>query len=295
MALSWRLGTVSGIPVRLHITMLLIPFLLYSKRSLESPLAFAVETGIVVLLFGSVLLHELGHALMARRFGVRTLDIVLTPIGGMARVIDMPSRPRHEIAIALAGPLVSLGIAGLGLVLGLAVSAAPFVPRAVDEGVVYLAGINLMLGVFNLVPALPMDGGRVLRGYLALKRDFLTATRMAARVGRIIAVAGFIAALLWLDSWSLAAIAVFVYLAAGGEERMALWREMQKQGSAGGPTQAGFPGVRTFVWTWPSQNGGPQRPSGWAEPGGALPDRREVIVVEGGKVEVISRKDPDGP
>jgi Zn-dependent protease len=282
MALSLSLGTVSGIPVRLHVTMLLIPFLLYSERSLESPLAFAVETGIVVLLFGSVLLHELGHALTARRFGVRTLDIVLTPIGGMARVIDMPSRPRHEIAIALAGPLVSLALAGAAMGLGLA--AAPLVPRAVEQGLVYLAGINLMLGVFNLVPALPMDGGRVLRGYLALRRDFLTATRMAVRVGRVIAVAGFAAAVLWFHSWSLAAIAVFVYLAAGSEERMALWREMQKRAAAEGPAQAGFPGVRTFVWTWPQQGGGPKPP-----------DRGNVIVVEGGKAEVISRKDPGEP
>jgi hypothetical protein len=142
--------------------------------------------------------------------------------------------------------------------------------------------MNVVLGVFNLVPALPMDGGRVLRGVLALKRDYLSATRIAVRIGRAIAIAGFAYAV-YAGDFILGFIAVFVFFGAGTEERIALMREAARQGGGAAPGGP-FGGVHTFVWT----SGGGSRTAP------ATPRRDdEVIVIQGGKAEVISRKDPD--
>jgi Zn-dependent protease len=303
MGWSWKIGTLFGIPVRLHLSMVLIPILAFGWVPGSGPAAVVTTAALVVLLFGSVLLHELGHALVARRFGVRTMDIILTPLGGMARVIDMPRNPRHEIAIAVAGPVVSLAIAGIALVSTILLAMAPIVPAVAFEGLGILMWVNTMLGLFNLVPALPMDGGRILRGLLALKYDFLKATRIAARIGRIIAVVGGVLAVFYFKSWSLAAIAVFVYFSAGMEERVAAWREARRQAATGwrGPVgQAGDrsqPRAATYTWTWTSRDGGPsgaghppQRRPGWR--GRPTEPDNDVVVIEGGKAEVISRKDP---
>jgi stage IV sporulation protein FB len=292
MSWSWKIGTLFGIPVRLHVSMVLIPFLAFGWVSGSGPAALITAAALVVLLFGSVLLHELGHALVARRFGVRTMDIVLTPLGGMARVIDMPRSPQHEIAIAVAGPIVSLTIAGVALVTNILLLMAPIVPAVAFEGLGILMWVNTMLGLFNLVPALPMDGGRVLRGLLALKYDFLKATRIAARIGRVIAVVGGVLGVVYFESWSLAAIAVFVFFSAGMEERVAEWREARRQAAAGwndsidGARRRAGP--RTHTWTWTSRSNGPSRPQPPRRPN----SDRDVVVIEGGKAEVISRKDP---
>jgi stage IV sporulation protein FB len=280
---SWKIGTLFGIPVRL---------LAFGWVSGSGPAALITAAALVVLLFGSVLLHELGHALVARRFGVRTMDIVLTPLGGMARVIDMPRSPKHEIAIAVAGPIVSLAIAGVALVTNILLLFAPIVPAVAFEGLGILMWVNTMLGLFNLVPALPMDGGRILRGLLALKYDFLKATRIAARIGRVIAVVGGVLGVIYFESWTLAAIAVFVYFSAGMEERVAEWREAQRRAAAGwneASNGAGRrAGPRTYTWTWTSRGGGQNRPQPPRRPS----SDRDVVVIEGGKAEVISRKDP---
>jgi hypothetical protein len=173
--------------------------------------------------------------------------------------------------------------------------------------------INLMLGLFNLVPALPMDGGRVLRGILALKRDHLSATIIAARVGRVLAVVGVAAALVD-GNFTLGLISVFVYLAAGSEVRMAQMRAYQEKmqespfaKSAGGPFGQG-PG-RVWSWSWtsggrpgevkmkrphqrppPSDSQAPNSNEGWSESG--IDEDRDVVVV-GGKAKVIGRKDPE--
>jgi Zn-dependent protease len=313
--MSWTIGTVFGIPVRLHYSMLLLPFLTMNWVSTDGLLGLVSWLGLAVLLFGSVLLHELGHALTARRFGVHTYDIVLTPIGGMARVVNMPKNPRHEIAIAIAGPLVSLAIAGVSFFLQIPLALLPIaIPSRIYEALFVLSGANVVLGVFNLIPALPMDGGRVLRGALALKRDYLTATRIAARIGRILAVAGGLYAL-YIGHWPLALIAVFVYISAGSEVRMATLRAYQEtakdspfegpfgpfaSSSDGGPRRPG----NVWTWTWRTGQDYPPGPSprprqrppedppdrSWSA--GDNEYRREVINI-GGKAEVISRKDPD--
>jgi Zn-dependent protease len=301
--MSWTLGKIFGIPVRLHYSMLLLPLLTMSWVSGSGLAGIVSWLGLAVLLFGSVLLHELGHALTARRFGVRTYDILLTPIGGMARVVDMPRNARQEIAIAIAGPLVSLSLAGIGFLLQFPLALLPFsIPDRMYEVLFVLVGANLMLGLFNLAPALPMDGGRVLRGILALKRDYLTATRIAARVGRMLAVVAGIYAFL-TGHWSLTIIAVFVYVAAGTEVRMAEMRDARERagGANFGPfgpfAAASGQGSGGFRWTgtWPSGQGERRaapgrRDDGWSR--GERSRRRTVINV-GGKAEVISRGDPN--
>ena len=173
-----------------------------------------------------------------------------------------------------------------------------------------LSGANVVLGVFNLIPALPMDGGRVLRGVLALRRDYLTATRIAARIGRILAIGGGLYAL-YIGHWPLALIAVFVYIAAGSEVRMAelrAYRESAKDSPFNGPfdpfTPAGGHRRPGNVWTWSwrsgqdyprgptSQQHTPEAPADGDWSTGDNGSRREVINI-GGKAEVISRKDPD--
>jgi len=262
MGMAFKIGSLFGIPIRLHITMAIVPFFAFSSVESGDPVGFAIALVLTVLLFGSVVAHELGHALTARRFGVRTEDIVLLPIGGVARIVNLPKRPAHEIAIAAAGPAVSIGIAALvGFLL---IIPSHFMPPLVAAAAGAFVEMNFILGVFNLVPALPMDGGRVLRGVLALKRDYLSATRIAVRIGRAIAIAGFVYAV-WAGDVMLGFIAAFVFFGAGAEERIAWMRETAHHGGVAGP-------------------GGPFAPP--------LTDR-DVIVIQGGKAEVISRKDRD--
>jgi hypothetical protein len=207
--------------------------------------------------------------------------------------MNMPSNPKQEIAIAIAGPIVSLAIAAISF---FAVFVMPFVPPpTVITGLGILMYINLMLGLFNLVPALPMDGGRVLRGFLALKYDFLKATVIAARVGRALAILGGVVAIFWLDnSWTLLLISIFIYMSAGSEIRMAQMREYQKRMSEDGFNQPGpnpFAGAQRPLWRGPSRTTASNRDPDWSRP--HKPEQRDVVIIQGGKSEVISRKDPD--
>jgi Zn-dependent protease len=206
---SWSIGRVAGIPVRLHWTLLVLVALF----GLAQGAGALAALGGAALLFASVVAHEVAHAVVARGYGIRTRDIVLTPIGGVARLEGMPASGGAEVAIALAGPAMSLAIAAgawaLGLVAGKGVIA------------VVLASLfqsNLMLGLFNLLPAFPMDGGRVLRGFLHERLGLRAATDVAAGLGRVIAVAMGIAGIFW-SMPSLVLVAVFVWIAGGREQR----------------------------------------------------------------------------
>lgn len=218
-----RLGAYRGIDVFLHATfLLLLGFLAVSywlaSRSLPSVL---MGVGFFLLLFVCVLLHEFGHALTARRFGIRTRDIVLYPIGGVARLERMPDDPRQELWVALAGPAVNVVIAvALILWLNLAGALAPLQAMDWTRGPLLerLVVVNIFLVLFNLIPAFPMDGGRVLRALLAMRLEYTRATQIAAGIGQALALVFGLVGLFWNPF--LIFIAFFVWIGAAQEASM---------------------------------------------------------------------------
>ncbi|QEG43085.1 site-2 protease family protein [Roseimaritima ulvae] len=218
---SWNLGKFAGIEVRIHWTFLLLPMWIYFSSLVAGSGAAAASVAVLLILaiFGCVVLHEYGHALTARLFGIPTKDITLLPIGGVARLERMPRSPLQELAIAVAGPAVNVVIA-FALFVGLALPAVgALLPAAVVGFLSKLAWVNVALVVFNMLPAFPMDGGRVLRASLALFMPYATATRAAARVGQIAAI-GFAILGLFNGNPMLVLLAAFVFLAAKGEAMM---------------------------------------------------------------------------
>ena len=220
MSWSFRIGRIAGTDVKVHVTFLLLLAWVALRGRADGGNAVALENVVRMLaLFACVLLHEFGHIFAARRYGVHTPDVILLPIGGVARLSRIPEEPRQEIVIALAGPAVNLAIfAALygGLVLA---GRQPWVELADPFGGPLLASlmaVNLWLLVFNLVPAFPMDGGRVLRALIATRLPYVRATRTAARVGQFLAMAGGLLGLFQQDV-SLVLVAAFVFLAAGAE------------------------------------------------------------------------------
>jgi Zn-dependent protease/CBS domain-containing protein len=217
---SWKLVKVAGIDVYVHGTfLLLIAFIAFSDLVAGHGVAAMVRGTLLVLaVFTTVVLHEFGHALTARRFGVRTRDITLLPIGGVARLEKMPDKPGQQLLVALAGPAVNLAIALLlfGLVRLL---DGPVGISSVRHGSVpfltQLMWINVSLAAFNLLPGYPMDGGRILRALLAMRMAKERATQMAARVGQGMAVIFGLVGL--FGSPFLMVIAVFVWLGAQAE------------------------------------------------------------------------------
>jgi Zn-dependent protease/CBS domain-containing protein len=216
---TWRLGEIAGIGVYVHGTfLLLIGFLVLSDWLHRRSLAAALAGGLFVLaVFATIVLHELGHALTARRFGIRTRDITLLPIGGVARLERLPDLPRQELWVALAGPAVNVAIAAVvSLVLLVLVGRTPNFELEPDGGVVdRFIAVNLGLALFNLVPAFPMDGGRALRALLAERLDYVRATEIAATIGQGLAlVFGFVG--LFTNPF-LVFIALFVWMGASAE------------------------------------------------------------------------------
>jgi Zn-dependent protease/CBS domain-containing protein len=218
--ISGSVGTVRifGVPVRLHFTfVLLLVFLLFigigEKQSGASTAVY------ILALFASVLLHELGHTLVARRYGIGTIEIVMFPIGGVSRPERAP-KPSEELWISLAGPLVNFLIAGALLAWMTAQQgfvALEQLRQPTDANLAErIAFGNLLLGVFNLLPAYPMDGGRVLRSLLALRKSEADATRIAAGAGQGLAILLGLAGLLW-GNFMLVFVALFVYLGAAQE------------------------------------------------------------------------------
>lgn len=239
MKWSWKLGRFAGIDTYVHASfLLLVAWAAWAAWSgVGTGLAVLLGVAFLLAVFGSVLLHELGHALMARRYGIHTRRIILSPIGGIAQLEGMPRRPRQELAVALAGPAVNFVLAAVLWVvlpvLGGAAVLADFL------GSVMLA--NLGLGLFNLVPAFPMDGGRALRAILAERMGSHRATEIAAKIGRAIALVVGIAALVW-GHFVLALVAAFVWFAAGAELRAARAEVYDRGGSwwsGGGPRGGG--------------------------------------------------------
>ncbi len=238
---AYQIAKFFGIPVQVHWTFVLI-FVYVFYEGMGNSLSW-MEMGwmlaFVLALFACVVLHEFGHALTARRFGVDTRDIILSPIGGVARLDRLPEQPMHEFLVAIAGPMVNIAI---GVVLS-------FIPLLYSEEsrrdfvnffmqILYpqsnffisdpspfqyflfgLVALNVVLAVFNLLPAFPMDGGRVLRALLSLRLGKLRATQIAVYIGQLIAVL-LIGYGLWNYHFITALIGVFVFVTAANEYRM---------------------------------------------------------------------------
>jgi Zn-dependent protease len=190
---SLKIGRPFGINTYIHPTFWLLPAFVFLSGMVGSGSMDAAVLDVAVLfaIFGCVALHELGHALAARLYGIRTRDIVLYPIGGVARLERMPSKPWQEIVVALAGPAVNVGIVALMVPVlwasGFNLSAFGYADSAAELFLNRVMWGNVFLAAFNLLPAFPMDGGRVLRAVLAMGTDRVTATRFAAGVGTVFA------------------------------------------------------------------------------------------------------------
>jgi stage IV sporulation protein FB len=230
MRWSVKIARVAGTEIRLHITFLLflawIGFAYYHAGGAEAALR---GLAFITLLFASVVLHELGHVVAARQFGIQTPDITLLPIGGVARLRRMPTEPLPEIAVALAGPAVNVLIAVLLVLLaGTRVTLGEMLIPAAGAQTMWtrLATVNLWLVLFNLIPAFPMDGGRILRALIALRTPYTRATRIAAGIGQVFAfLFGFLGL---FGNPMLIFIALFLYLGASQEAAVASLKDVSE-------------------------------------------------------------------
>jgi Zn-dependent protease len=224
MRWSLRIAKLAGIDIFIHFTFLiLLTWVAFIQWKLNGSIG-AAFSGVVFILaiFACVVLHELGHALAAKKYGIKTRDIILLPIGGLARLEKMPDKPIQELWVALAGPAVNIGIVivlaiyllitnSFAPVNQLTMSTAPFIER--------ILGVNIFLVLFNMVPAFPMDGGRVLRALLATRLAYIRATQVAANLGQGIALLFGVIGLFYNPI--LLFIAFFVWMGAAQETRMA--------------------------------------------------------------------------
>jgi Zn-dependent protease/predicted transcriptional regulator len=221
MRWSYAIGRVAGTEIKVHVTfLLLLGWLAVQAYDTGGPSAALDQTLFIVALFACVTLHEFGHILVARRFGIRTPDVILLPIGGVARLERIPSEPRRELLIALGGPAVTLLIAVVFWgYLRAAGFAGPIWPPDADAGsfALRLMWANAVLLAFNLIPAFPMDGGRALRALLATRLGLVRATRAAAAVGQTLAVVMGLVGLTPHGPPILVLIAFFVFVGAGAE------------------------------------------------------------------------------
>jgi Zn-dependent protease/CBS domain-containing protein len=233
---SFRIGRAFGIDVKVHWSffLLLIFFGYLAFRDSGSLISALVTVGIVVALFFCVLLHEYGHSLVAIRLGSEVQDITLLPIGGLARMKSLPERPIDEVKVAVAGPLVNVMLAPIFFGLALLFRGSLSVPTNILSGAdslgqvfAALGTINVALVVFNMIPAFPMDGGRVLRGLLATRLGPVRATDISSTIGQGFAILFILIGLLG-QNFLLAIVGFFVFLGASGEAQLVRQREQMR-------------------------------------------------------------------
>jgi Zn-dependent protease/CBS domain-containing protein len=249
MRWSIPIGRLLGVDIKLHLTFfLLLAWDAHRSYQLGGQPLMLFSLVFIPALFACVLAHEFGHILMARRFGIATRDIILSPIGGIARLEGMPERPREEVLVALAGPAVTLAIAaalGAATALtrgGLTLDDLSPLSRALLPK---LMAVNVWLLVFNLLPIFPMDGGRVLRALLAARHGLADGTRRATRIGQVLA--GFMVALgLFGGSLILLVIGGFIFLAGEAEARAVEFRAAGRGVTAGEMMVTRFVSLRVY-------------------------------------------------
>ncbi|NJL50839.1 MAG: site-2 protease family protein [Blastochloris sp.] len=219
--MSWSIpiGVIAGTVVRIHLTFLILLAWIGIAGYASGGAGAALDAVVFIsLLFACVVAHEFGHIFAARRYGIRTPDVTLLPIGGVASLERMPDKPRQELIVALAGPLVNVVIATVLILLMDAMMDVRYfsnIENVQESLVARLAAANVFLAAFNMIPAFPMDGGRVLRALLATRMGFAKATATAAQIGQGVAfLLGFVG--LFFNPL-LIFIAIFVYLAASAE------------------------------------------------------------------------------
>lgn len=296
---SLPLGRLFGIPLEVHWTFLLLLGLVALAEWTGG--IGAVGGGLlwVAALFACVVVHELAHCLVARRRKASVLGILLLPLGGVSRIAAMPSEPSDEFAIAAAGPAISFGLGATFVLIGAAAGSAIWPPTMlVGSWWARLGWVNLLLGAFNLLPALPMDGGRLLRSTLARRLPRFQATRIAATVAKVLAVGLVVAGIFYdFDFW-LVLIGIFVFVAASGEEaqvRQAGWRAMQSPWSGTGrwwsAAQQWNPRQEWNPPPWPPAPNAP-----WAPPYGPLPPASHWSAVrESAEADADADEDEGAP
>jgi Zn-dependent protease len=251
--LGWSINLfrVFGIQLAVHASfVLLLGYWGYQGWLEGGTLGMAYSVALIILFFACVILHELGHSLTARRYGIQVPRILLLPIGGMAEMDRIPRKPSQELLITIAGPAVNFALVAILLpltwrtILGFEEVSEYSIPGMTAQ----LVLANLVMGVFNLAPVFPMDGGRILRALLAMKLPYLRATWWAVMVGRVLAVLLIIWAL-YVDRLMMAILFTFILFAGNAEYRIALrreqeeayWREMARQAMAAEPPRRDEP------------------------------------------------------
>jgi Zn-dependent protease/CBS domain-containing protein len=233
---AFKIGRFSGIDVRLHWTFfLLLAFFAFLGYQASGSVVGALTAAVtIVALFFCVLLHEFGHSLAAQRLGIGIHSITLLPLGGISNLESLPETPADEVKITLAGPLVNVVLAPVFFGVGLLFGAVPRVPAdpfmdigSVGQFFFYLGYLNVVLAVFNLIPAFPLDGGRILRALLATRLGALRATDISSVVGKIFAAVFFLVGLI-SGNLLLAVVAAFIYIGANGEAQMVRQRGLTR-------------------------------------------------------------------
>jgi len=235
MKWSFQVGKFFGIPLRIHITFWLLLLFVALSSGKHGGLQGGIHGVVfVALLFTCVVLHELGHSIVAQHLGITVRDIILLPIGGISQMERIPDEPKKELYISAIGPVVSLALALFFFILArlLGINTAMQQISLADGNVlVGLFWINLILGIFNLLPAFPMDGGRVLRSLLALRMEYLQATHIAVTVGQAFAIFFFFYGFFY-DLW-LTLIGAFIYMGAESEEHDTIIRRSLRRTPVG--------------------------------------------------------------
>jgi Zn-dependent protease/CBS domain-containing protein len=219
MKYSFKIFSIFGIPVELHISFLVLMVLIYLIAILNVvPYVNIITAVLITLIFVSVVIHELSHCYMAKRYGIGIERIVLLPIGGVSEMEEIPKDPSKELRIALAGPVSNLIIGGVFYLI--LIASAAYLSQTLEGAIYYFILVNILLGFFNLLPAFPMDGGRILRAFLAERMSFIRATKLSANIGKQLAIIMAIVGVFF--NFLLILVAIYVYLGAEAEYQTTL-------------------------------------------------------------------------